>query len=126
MSFTQNDRKLRSKSGKTFPKDPDYHEKSIASVIGAALKTEFGGSPASVKMIVRMTGRNERAVRNWFDGTNGPNGENLVMLMRSSSHGVHAVLRLAGREDLARAGDLSRIREQMRALVQAMDDHGAG
>jgi hypothetical protein len=33
-----------------------------------------------MKVVVNLTGANERAVRNWFDAKNGPNGEFLIAL----------------------------------------------
>ena len=50
-------------------------------VIPSTLRAEFGSSTSSVKTVARLTRTNERAVRNWSDGKNGPSGENLVSLM---------------------------------------------
>ena len=126
MSWSKNDRKVQSKSGKTFPKTTVYAGAPFAAEIAEALRAEFGGSPSAVKTIGRLTARNERAVRNWFEGKNGPSAENLVTLIQHSDEVLNAVLRLAGRQELAMASDLSRLQEQMRAAVQAMDELGDG
>ena len=84
MSFTENDRKLRSKNGKSFHNGGKYDGPTFADVIAQALKTDFGASPSAVKRVARLTHANERAVRNWFDSKNGPSGENLVSLMEHS------------------------------------------
>ena len=49
-------------------------------------------------MVAALLGANERAVRNWFDGKNGPSGERLTQLIRHSDEVLEAVLVLAGRE----------------------------
>jgi hypothetical protein len=51
-----------------------------------------------VKAVVALTGANERAVRNWFEGKNGPSGEHLIGLARRSNAVLEAFLVLAGRE----------------------------
>src|SRR5687768_4897930 len=78
MSLTPTDRKSRSIHGKTL------HVDRIADSIARALHREFDSTYAAVKTVVALTGANERAVRNWFDGTNGPSGEFLIALCRHS------------------------------------------
>ena len=73
MSRSQKDRKLRSETGKTFP-PPDPHGFDFVEAIAQALRREYGHSPASVKVVVRLTRANPRAVRNWFAANNGPSG----------------------------------------------------
>jgi hypothetical protein len=75
MSFTENDRKLQSKSGESFPIGDHQVGPSFTQTIASALKTEFGGGPSALKAVARITGANERAVRNWFEGKNGPSGK---------------------------------------------------
>lgn len=119
MSFTENDRKVRSESGKTF------HEKvtaaSFAGTVAAALKAEFGGTPSSMKTVSQLTRSNERAVRNWFDGKNGPSGENLVILMRHSDLVLKAILGLSERQDLVVAVGLASLRRQLIDAVATID-----
>jgi hypothetical protein len=102
MSFPKNDRKIRSRSGKTFPKSAKESAKStaygFAAGIAAALHRAYGNSHAGVKTVVALTGANERAVRNRFEGKNGPSGEHLIELVRHSDPALAAFLVLAGRE----------------------------
>lgn len=56
-----------------------------------------------MKTVVALTGTNERAVRNWFEGKNGPSGQHLVELVRHSDAVLEAFLILAGRERLLTA-----------------------
>ena len=79
MSFTKNDRNLQPRSGKSFQIGDRQVGPSFIQAITSALKTEFGGGPSGLKTVARFTGANERAVRNWFEGKNGPSGENLII-----------------------------------------------
>lgn len=118
MSFTKKDRKIQSESGNTFPAiTPD----SLAQVIAAALRAEFGATPSAVKTVARLTHSNERAVRNWFDGKNGPSSDNLVVLMRHSNIVLKAVLEMADRPDLVLAVGILGLREQLVDVVAAID-----
>jgi hypothetical protein len=119
MSFSEKDRKLQSKDGKSFPLD--HAVEPLALAIAAALKAEFGNTPSALKTVAQLTRSNERAVRNWFDGKNGPSGENLVILMRHSDLVLRTVLTLAGRQDLVVAVGLASLRRQLVEAVAAID-----
>jgi hypothetical protein len=90
-------------------------------VIAEALRREFGGTPAAVKVVVRLTRANERAVKNWFHAKNGPSGENLVTLLRHSDEVLESVLHLAGRQDLIIARKLTGAREKLREMLEMID-----
>ncbi len=104
MSFRKKGRKFRTVSGKTFPKLSDKISGSdgyeIAAVIAETLRETFGGTRMSVKTVMAYTGAGERTVKNWFQGKNGPNGENLVELVRHSDEVLEVFLLMAGREDI--------------------------
>lgn len=120
MSFTENDRKLRSKNGKSFH-NGDGYEGAFVEVIAEALKADFGYAPAAVKRVARMTRANERAVRNWFDGKNGPSGENLVTLIQHSDAVFGVVLGLSQRSQFAVGVGLLDLRLHLIAAVAAID-----
>lgn len=123
MSSTQNDRKLRSESGRSFLQpDRSGGVDRFAEAIAGALRREFGAVPGAVKQVVRITGANERAVRNWFEARNAPNGENLVILMGRSDEVLEIVLQLAGRQELVTARRLSGARDKLREMLALMDD----
>ncbi|WP_089923320.1 hypothetical protein [Caulobacter sp. UNC279MFTsu5.1] len=122
MSRSQKDRKLRSDSGKTFPKAPGALGFDFVEAIAQALRREFGQSPAAVKVVVRLTRANPRAVRNWFAGNNGPSGENLVALLRHSEEVLETVLFLADRHDLITARKLAGAREKLKEMLEMIDD----
>ena len=124
MSPTQKDRNLQSESGRSFPPtaEPGADVPSFPEFIADALRRQFGGTPASVKVVVRLTRANERAVKNWFDAKNGPSGENLVSLLRHSDEVLEVVLHLAGRHDLITARKLTGAREKLREMLAMIDD----
>lgn len=117
--MSENDRKLRSKSGKTFHEE--ITSGSFADAVAVALKAEFGGTPSSMKTVSQLTRSNERAVRNWFDGKNGPSGENLIILMRHSDLVLRTILTLADRQDLVVAIGLAGLRRQLVEAVATID-----
>jgi hypothetical protein len=123
MSSTEKDRNFRSESGRSVPGssavDPTA---AFTEVVAGALRREFGGTAASVKSVVRLTGANERAVKNWFAAKNGPSGENLMRLMRQSDEVLEAVLLLAGRQELISARRLAGAREKLKEMLALIDD----
>jgi hypothetical protein len=122
-SFHKTDRNFQSKSGKTFPDKPVYPR--FGPAIAEALKAEFKGSTSAVKAVVNLTGANERTVRNWLEGKNGPGGDNLIALLRHSDTVLRTVLDLSGRGDLAVQIDLRAVRSKLKPLLQTMRDlHG--
>ena len=123
MSPTQKDRNLQSDSGRSITLPTDRGDQSsFAEVIAEALRRQYGGTPAAVKIVVRLTRVNERAVKNWFDAKNGPSGENLVGLLRHSDEVLETVLSLAGRQDLIVARKLTGAREKLKEMLAMIDD----
>ena len=126
MSLSKNHRRIRPKSGKTFPDNdgPLPGAGGFALAIGDALRRQFGGTAAAVKTVVALTGANARAVRNWFAAVNGPSGENLIDLMRHSDEVLEAVLIMAGRVDLAKSKKLGDAKEQLQKMLALIDEIG--
>lgn len=123
MSSTQNDRKHRSNNGRSFlPPPASGHVDRFAEAVAGALRREFGAVPGSVKQVVRITGANERAVRNWFEARNAPSGENLVILMGRSDEVLETILQLAGRQELATARRLSSARDKLHEMLKLIED----
>lgn len=94
---------------------------TFANEIAKALATEFDGVPHKMKEVARLTGCNERTVKNWFQARNGPNGECLVALIRHSDQVLRLVLRLAQRNDLLQAADVAEARERLKEAVSRID-----
>ena len=125
MSRSQKDRKLRSNTEKPFP-ETFAEGFDFTTAIAQALRRQYGHSPAAVKTVVRLTRTNPRAVRNWFTANNGPNGENLVELVRHSEEVLETVLQLAGRHDLVTARKLAGAREKLKEMLEMIDDLQSG
>ena len=125
MSFRKKDRKFRPVSGKTFPGSSgtvaasDGYE--FTDVIAETLRETFGGSRRSVKTVMGYTGAGERTVKNWFEGKNGPNGENLVKLVRHSDEVLEALLLMAGREDILAGKLLVDARDKLVEMLEIID-----
>ncbi|MBX3483103.1 hypothetical protein [Phenylobacterium sp.] len=126
MSFTENDRKFRSNSGKSFPDGDSYDGQRIVGALAEALRADFGSTPSSMKQIARLTRANERTIRNWMDARNGPRGENLIVLMQHSDAVFEIVLTLAHRVHAPGGMFLIRLREQLMDAVSTIDALEAG
>lgn len=125
MSFRKTARKIRADSGKSFPKSSgkvlargDY---GYNAVIAETLRTTFGGNGAAVKTVMRFTGAGERTVKNWLEGKNGPNGENLIELVRHSDEIFEALLIMSGRDDVLVAWTLVNARDKIVEMLEAID-----
>ena len=121
MSFRKKGRKFRPVSGKTFPKSSGRYGYEYAAVIAETLRETFGGTRRSVKTVMAYTGAGERTVKDWFDGKNGPNGENLVELVRHSDAVLEALLLMAGREDILAGKLLIDARDKLGEMLEIID-----
>ena len=125
MSPTKRDRKIQSVSGRILPPGGAggrIGASGFATAIAAALRQEYGGTRTAIKMIASLTGANERAVKNWFGGVNGPSGEFLIALCRHSGEVMESVLRLAGRHELITAKRLADAKDTLRQITAIIDD----
>src|SRR3954468_2787735 len=116
MSLTKSDRKSRSSSGKTL------HAERFTDAIAKALHREFDHTHAAIKTVVALTGANERAVRNWFEAKNGPNGEYRIALCRHSDQVLETLLHLAGRRDHLRARKLVRAKDTLQEILGMLNE----
>jgi hypothetical protein len=130
MSFRKKGRKVRPVSGKTFPRASGRVAASYGSefraVIAETLHETFGRSGRSIKTVMAYTGAGERAVKNWFEGKNGPNGENLVKLVRHSDEVLEALLLMAGREDILAGKLLVDARDKLVEMLETIDQLQTG
>ena len=128
MSFTKNDRKIRSIDGKEFPSPGNSAPTSgyFAGVIAEALHRGFGDARSAVKTVAALTGANERAVRNWFDGRNGPSGEHLVELVKHSDEVLEALLAMCSRNELIAAHRIIDTRRELKEMIGQLDEYFGG
>jgi hypothetical protein len=116
MSLAKNDRKNRSISGKTL------HAERFSDAIAGALHRQFDQTHSAVKTVVALTGANERAVRNWFDAKNGPNGEFLIALCRHSDEVFETFLLLAGRNEHVKAKKVVQAKQKLREILTLVNE----
>ena len=125
MSLRKKGRKFRPHSRKTFPigsrKVTAAEEYEFAAVIAQTLRDTFGGSRSSVKTVMRYTGAGERTVKNWFEGKNAPNGENLVALVRNSDEVLEAILLVANRNEILAGKKLVDARDKLVEMLNIID-----
>ena len=134
MSFDKKGRKIRPNFGKTFPRSSGavayYDSSDFTAVIAQTLRGTISGNRMSIKSVMAYTGAGERTVKNWFAGKNGPNGKNLVELIRHSDDILEALLWMAGREDIL-AGKLlvdahDKLIEMLEIIYQLKADSSGG
>jgi hypothetical protein len=116
MSFAKDDRKNQPIHGKSL------HAERFSDAIAGALHREFDHTHSAIKTVVALTGANERAVRNWFEAKNGPNGEFLIALCRHSDQVLETFLLLAGRKDHLRARKLVHAKDTLQEIVALLSE----
>lgn len=122
MSLTKKERMIQPLSGKTFPSSGAMSNGQFTGIISEALRREYAGRHGAVKVVARLTGANERAVKNWFAGKNGPSGEHLVVLAQHCSHVLEAFLLLAARGDLITVTRIAEVKNQLKRISLLIDD----
>src|SRR3954463_2395555 len=116
MSFAKDDRKNQPIHGKSL------HSERFSDAVARALHREFDQTHSAVKTVVALTGANERAVRNWFEAKNGPNGEFLIALCRHSDQVLETFLLLAGRTDHLRARKIARAKDILQEILGLLSE----
>ena len=124
MSPTNRDRRVQSRSGKVFRSDAAaaITSSQFAALIASALDRDFGDIHAAVKTICKLTGAQDRAVKNWVEGRNGPDGPHLVALISVSDAVLEAVLLAAGRNDLVAAMKIADSKRELRRMLSLLHD----
>ena len=125
MSSPKKDRKIQSDSGTNVQGGDGGRlgAARFAEAMSVALRKEFGDSAAAIKTVVRLTGANPRAVKNWFEKRNGPSGQFLIVLCGSSDQVLETVLLLAGRSALVPALRVAEAKEEMRRLLKVLEEY---
>lgn len=92
-----------------------------ARAVAEVLKLELQLSGMSTKVIMNWTNAGERTVKGWIAGSNGPRGECLIELMRSSDMAFARILALSGRGNVLDGRRLGLLRKQLLELVSTID-----
>lgn len=96
-------------------------QKQYAVAIARALHAELGDTHQAAKTLMRWTHANEKTVKNWMAGSNGPRGEHLVVLLKHSDLALAAVLGLAGRPLAMTASELPSLRQKLLKAIEGID-----
>ncbi len=83
------------------PTDEEY-----ANRIGAALRSQLGGSHRAAKTVMNWTGASDRTARTWIHGSGGPSGAHLICLARESPPIWEAVCHWTGHPEAIFALDI--------------------
>jgi hypothetical protein len=115
------------KKGKVLPgtNGKEHSSQDYVAAVAAALREGVGDTHQAIKTVMRWTGADERTIKNWFAGANGPSGTHLVALIRHSDTVLDACLRLAGRDRIIANRKLAEARGKLRellTLIESMDD----
>jgi hypothetical protein len=102
------------KTGRRIPVGTPPQQPGYAAAIANALRADLGNSHQAIKTLMRWTGANERTVKNWLSGANGPSGEHLLEIIRNSDLVFGCVLTLVDR----RLSLSNRKLEELRDLLQ--------
>jgi hypothetical protein len=114
------------KKGKVFPAINGRQHSGLdyAATIAFAFREGVGNTHQAIKVVMRWTGADERTIKNWFAGTNGPSGAHLLALFRHSDEVLEACLLLAGRDrvmaNLRFAAAGKKLRELL-AILESVD-----
>ncbi len=81
------------------------------------LRRAYGGRHSAVKLVALAIGVNERAVKSWFDGKNGPSAENLLQPVVHSDAVLLSFLRMAGKQDAVLAMEFDRLTKALEVAL---------
>ncbi len=111
------------KKGKVFPGSNGRGRLSLDYVgaVSAALRESVGDTHQAIKIVMRWTSADERTIKNWFAGTNGPSGANLIDLFRHSDEMLEACLFLAGRERIVASRRSLEVQTKLRELLALLE-----
>jgi len=112
------------KTGRCFPAGDckENHELRYATAITAALRDELGDTHRAIKTVMQWTGASERTVKNWFSGSSGPSGENLIAVVRHSDAVFTMFMLLAGRDQTIAAKKLIDARDTLVTMLEILVD----
>ncbi|MGY3578925.1 hypothetical protein [Bradyrhizobium sp. USDA 4504] len=110
------------KTGKKFPGASGGLSATYALGIAEILRRELGNTHRAHKTLMRWTGANERTVKNWIAGLNGPSGEHLLHLIRNSDAVFERVLQLSERKPVPLDRRLSEVRSALHGTIELLSE----
>lgn len=98
------------KSGSKFPGGQvELTDQVVAGMIGAALRSQLGGSRQAAKTVMRWTHVSDHTARSWINGQTSPSSLHLLELATQSEPVMAAILKLTGHPSLQLALDLAEV-----------------
>jgi hypothetical protein len=120
MSLPKMARNVRSSGGNN-GSGIDGGSAEFGRAVALAIKADFGLGPSAVKTVAAVTGANERAVKNWFQGRNAPSAYFLSMLTKHSVSVFRLLMVRAGRGDTLVAVEVGVARTALLRALEALD-----
>lgn len=96
-------------------------QKQYAAEIARALHMELGETHQATKTLMRWTNADERIVKNWMAGSNGPRGEHLIALVKNSDFALAAFLGMAERPHALTASELPQLKQRLQSAINGID-----
>ena len=96
-------------------------QKQYAAEIARALHMELGETHQATKTLMRWTNADERTVKNWMAGSNGPRGEHLITLVKHSDFALTAFLAMAERPHALTASELPQLKQRLQSAINGID-----
>jgi len=122
MSVPVKGKKLH-KTGEELPANATRRKqaRAYAAAVAELLKQELQSPSMSTKAIMNWTSAGERTVKGWIAGSNGPRGECLIELIRSSDLAFGKVLSMSGRGRVVNDHRLVELKTQLLDLISTID-----
>jgi hypothetical protein len=105
------------KSGRGLPASHRLTDMAFAQAIGAALRSELGGSHRAAKTIMAWTLVSDRTARQWLNGRGSPSGRHLVQLAGSCRAVMATILELSAQAPIGLAIDLQAIESALEDML---------
>lgn len=117
MSFPNQGKSFPGSRDRNGPIGPNSASTDFAREMSVTLHRAFDGSASKTKTVARLTGANERTVKNWFRGLYGPSGHHLVSLARHSDEVFYLFLMLSGRSDVLESHEIANLEKRLVTLL---------
>ena len=95
----------------------DLSDAALARLVGAALRTELGGTRQATKTVMRWTHVSDHTARSWLNGQTSPSSLHLLELAAQSNTVMTVILRATGHSGLELAHELAAVEDVLEATL---------
>lgn len=92
-------------------------DEALARMIGAALKTDLGGTRQATKTVMRWAQVSDHTARSWLNGRTSPSSLHLLELATQSHTVMTVILNATGYRGLELAHDLAAVEHSLEAAL---------